>query len=57
MRYSVIAKIRYTIRTSIPTNQAERPLLASRNAVNVEISTMTTAPGQNCRFIGAGPMT
>src|SRR5215831_18308753 len=56
-RYSVIAKIKYTMRTSVPTNQAERPLVANRNAVSVEISTMTTAPGQNCRFIGVGPMT
>ena len=56
-RYSVIAKIRYTISTRTPTNHAERPLLVNRNAVSVEMSTITTAPGQNCRLIGAGAMT
>jgi len=56
-RYSVIAKIRYTISTSTPTNHAERPLLVNRNAVSVEMSIITTAPGQNCKFIGAGAMT
>ena len=56
-RYSVIAKIRYTISTSTPTNHAERPPLVNRNAVSVEMSTITTAPGQNCRLIGAGAMT
>ena len=56
-RYSVIAKIRYTISTSTPTNHAERPLLVNRNAVTVEMSIITTAPGQNCKFIGAGAIT
>src|SRR5205085_4283401 len=56
-RYSVIAKIRYTISTSTPTNHAERPPLVNRNAVRVEMSIITTAPGQNCKSIGAGAMT
>ena len=52
-----MAKIRYTINMSTPTNHAERPLLVTRDTVMVAISIMTTAPGQNCRFIGFGPMT
>ena len=56
-RYSVMAKIRYTISTSTPTNHAERPLLVTSDAVMVAISIIATAPGQNCRLIGSGPMT
>ncbi len=52
-----MAKIRYTISTSTPTNHAERPLLVTREAVMVAINIITTAPGQNCRFIGAGLIT
>ena len=56
-RRSVRAKIRYTIRTSTPTNQAERPLLVTSAAVIVAMSIIATAPGQNCRVIGVGPTT
>ena len=42
---------------STPTNHAERPLLVTSEAVRVAMSIITTAPGQNCRSIGAGPMT
>ena len=52
-----MAKIRYTISMSTPTNHADRPLLVTRDAVMVAMSIITTAPGQNCRSIGAGPMT
>jgi hypothetical protein len=54
---SAIAKIRYTVTTSTPTNHAERPVLLTRAAVMVAISIIATAPGQNCKFIGVGPMT
>jgi len=33
----------------------ERPVLVTREATMVPISIMATAPGQNCRFMGAGP--
>ena len=52
-----MAKIKYTINTSTPTNQAERPLFVTSDAVIVAMNTITTAPGQNCRSIGFGPMT
>jgi hypothetical protein len=32
------------------------PAVGHRDAVMVAISIITTAPGQNCRLIGAGPM-
>ena len=38
-------------------NQAERPLFVMKHAVMVAIITIETAPGQNCRSIGIGPMT
>ncbi len=56
-RYSVIAKIKYTINSSTPTNQAERPLLVTSAAVMVAMKIITTAPGHNCRSIGVGPIT
>ena len=56
-RYSVIAKMKYTISTSTPTNQAERPLLVTIVAVSVAMNIIATAPGQNCRSIGVGPRT
>jgi len=43
--------------TSTPTNQAERPLFVTSAAVIVAISIITTAPGQNCKSIGVGPIT
>jgi hypothetical protein len=45
-RYSVMAKITYTINTSTPTNHAERPLFVTSAAVMVAMSIITTAPGQ-----------
>ena len=56
-KYSVTAKIRYTASTNTPLNQAARPLVDTTKAVRVAISIITTAPGQNCRFIGDGPTT
>jgi hypothetical protein len=56
-RYSVMAKITYTINTSTPTNHAERPLFVTSAAVMVAMSIITTAPGQKCRLIGVGPST
>ena len=50
-----MAKIRYTMSTSTPTNHAERPLLVTRDAVVAARSIITTAPGQNRRSIGVGP--
>jgi hypothetical protein len=35
-----MAKIRYTVNPCNPTNHAERPLLVTRNAAIVEMSTM-----------------
>ena len=52
-----MATIRYTISTSTPTNHAERPLLVTKDAVIVEMSTITISPSRNCRSIGAGPIT
>ena len=52
-----MAKIMYTINTRTPTNHADRPLFVTYIAVRVAISTITTAPGQNCRSIGDGPIT
>ena len=54
---SVMAKIRYTIRSRKPTNHADRPVLVTAEAVIVAMSIITTAPGQNRRSIGAGPKT
>ena len=56
-RYSVMANTRYTASTSTPLNHAARPLLDTNAAVRVAINIMTTAPGQNSRFIGVGPRT
>ena len=56
-RYSVMAKIAYTISTSAPMNHAERPLFVTIAAVRVAMRIITTAPGQNWMFIGVGPMT
>jgi hypothetical protein len=42
-----MAKTKYTIKTSTPTNHAERPLFVTRDAVIVAMSIITTAPGQN----------
>ena len=39
------------------TNHAERPLLVTSDPVIVAMRIMTTAPGQNCRLIAAGPIT
>jgi hypothetical protein len=52
-----MAKIRYIMSTSTPTNHAERPLLVMSDAVSVEMKIIATAPGQNCRSIGIGPIT
>ena len=52
-----MAKIAYTNNARTPTNHVERPLLVTSVAVMVPINTMTTAPGQNYRSIGFGPMT
>ena len=49
--------MRYTISTSTPTNQVDRPLLVTSAPMSVAISIIATAPGQNCRSIGVGPMT
>src|SRR5882724_5174654 len=46
IRYSVMAKIRYTANTSTPMNHAERPPLVIKEEVKVAMSIMTTAPGQ-----------
>ena len=51
-----MAKIKYTINTRTPTNHVDRPLFVTRTAVSVAMKIITTAPGQNCRSIGAGPM-
>ena len=56
-RYSVMAKMRYTASTSTPTNHADRPLFVTSVAVRVAMNIITTAPGQNCRLIGVGPIT
>jgi hypothetical protein len=56
-RYRVMAKIAYTISTSAPMNHAERPLFVTIAAVRVARRIITTAPGQNWRLIGVGPMT
>ena len=56
-RYSAIAKIVYTINSSTPTNQADRPLLVTSAAVMVAIKIITTAPGHSCKSIGVGPIT
>jgi hypothetical protein len=45
------------MRTRAPPNQAERPLFVTSAAVMVAISIITTAPGQNWRLIGSGPIT
>jgi hypothetical protein len=37
-------------------NHAERPLFVMKEAVTAEIITIVTAPGQNCKSIGLGPM-
>ena len=55
-RYSVIAKVAYTSSASAPMNHAERPLFVTIAAVMVERRIITTAPGQNWRLIGVGPM-
>ena len=55
-RYSVIAKTRYTMSVSTPMNHAERPRFVTGVAVIGAMNIMTTAPGQNCRSIGAGPI-
>jgi hypothetical protein len=52
-----MAKIRYTISSSTPTNQADCPLVVSNDAVSVAMRIMITAPGQNFRSIGVGPST
>lgn len=52
-----MAKIRYTVTTSTPTNHVERPVLLTKLAVMVAIRIIATAPGQNCKFIGIGPIT
>ena len=52
-----MAKIKYTIKTRAPTNQDERPAFVTMDAVMVAMKIMITAPGQNGRLIGAGPMT
>ena len=56
-RYRVMANTAYTISISTPTNHAERPPLVACAAVMVATSTITTAPGQKLRSIGAGPST
>jgi hypothetical protein len=38
-------------------NHAERPVLATRDATMVAMSIIATAPGQNCKLIGVGPVT
>ena len=40
-----------------PTNHADRPLLVTSEAVSAATSIITTAPGQNSKSMGAGPMT
>ena len=55
--YSVMADTAYTISSRVPMNHVERPPLDSVVAVIVATSTITTAPGQNCRSIGLGPST
>ena len=38
-------------------NHADRPLLVMKQDVTEAIMTIVTAPGQNCKSIGFGPMT
>src|SRR5215831_10483915 len=45
-RYSVSAKIRYTIRSCTPRNHADRPLFVTNEEVIVARSIITIAPGQ-----------
>jgi hypothetical protein len=47
-------KIIYAINANTPTNHADRPLFVTNIAVRVATTTITTAPGQMCRSIGAG---
>ena len=55
-RYSAVAKIRYTISASAPTNQAERPDPVTSAAVSVANRIIATAPGHKFKSIGAGPI-
>ena len=52
-----MAKIMYTTSTDTPINHVDRPLFVTNDAVIVAMSIISTAPGQNCRSIGAGPST
>ena len=38
-------------------NHADRPLLVTKADATAAIMTIVTAPGQNCRSIGLGPIT
>ena len=51
------AKIKYTIRRNTPRNHAERPGFVTSDAVMAAISIIATAPRQNSKSIGAGPIT
>jgi hypothetical protein len=39
------------------SRSSNRPLFVTSEAVIVAMNIITTAPGQNCRLIGAGPTT
>jgi hypothetical protein len=50
-------KVRWAGSRNTPTNHADRPLFVTGAAVRMAMKIVTTAPGQNCKSIGVGPMT
>ena len=51
-----MTKIKYTVTRSTPRNHAERPVFVTSDAVMAAIKIIATAPRQNYRLIGVGPI-